>query len=265
MNRIPKIQKYVALVSFAGVALFMRCSVGSTSPDDNTILNDFYIIARQLERAFQHGSQSELDTVFAMWQQAIHPYSSAEITALSDTVRQIYEIFKTFYCPNDLYRVTGGEHENFETIFRYIVVQNSLNYAVVDTDPRYYYYAGVTILERSIPDFRPQLNETDFPVVYLSASADSVIYRYLYQSDGIAKPDHRQRVSFLREAMQLTHHHWISNYHKATMPVVSHIYINERVTQAVVTFRVFYQFGNAYLERSNGSWILIHSELTAIE
>jgi hypothetical protein len=245
-----------------GLVLFWECSSDITSPDDLVLLKDFSEIAQQLEYAYQQGSQSALDTVFIAWQQTIRPYSSDKIT---DTLRHVYNAFQVFYSPTDLDRITGGEHENFETDFRYIVAQNSLHFALVDTNPRFYYYKGVTSWEGSIPDFRPLPNESLFPVVYLSSQADSMIYQYLYESDGTPKQDHEQRVTFLREAMQLTHHHWISDYHKATMPIVSHIYMNELFTQALVTFRVFYQFGQSYFERSNNGWTLIHSELTGIE
>ena len=257
--------KILVLVFCAGLFLLWRCSESVITPDDSLLVNDFSEIANQLEYAYQSGLQSELDTVFAAWHRNIPPYSSDEINKFSDTIRQVYDIFRAFYSPTDLNRVTAGAHENFETDFRYIVVQNNLNFAVVDTNPQSYYYRGVTSRERTIPDFRPQPNETAFPVVYLSARADSMIYQYLYQSDRTPKPDHQQRVAFLQEAMQLTHHHWISDYHKATMPIVSYIYINEKFTEALVTFRVFYQFGQAYLERSNNKWSLIHSELTGIE
>lgn len=259
-------QIFILLIIFV-VLVLNSCKSTPTSPNTSPgdSLKDFGEITNQLEHAYQNGSQSALDTVFTAWQQIIRPYSTDEITSFSDTIRQVYDVFQSFYCPTDLNRITGGEHENFETDFRYIVVQNSLYFAVVDTNPQYYYYMGVTSWEGTIPDFRPQPNEAAFPVVYLSAQADSMVYWYLYQSDGTPKPDHQQRVAFLREAMQLTHHHWINDYHKDTMPIVSHIYMNEMFTQALVTFRVFYQFGQAYLERSNNRWNLIHSELTAIE
>ena len=72
-------------------------------------------------------------------------------------------------------------------------------------------------------------------------------------------------MDFLRQAVQLNHHHWISDYQKATMPVVSQIYVDESLSHALVNFRVFYQFGEAYLERKNGGWKLLSSKLTAIE
>jgi hypothetical protein len=261
MNKIFK----VMLMSCIGFAIFWKCSSDITSTNDPVSLKDFSEIAQQLEHAYQNQSQGALDTAFISWQQLIRTYSSAEINVLSDTIRQVYDIFRTFYCPWDLDRITDGAHENFETEFRYIVVQNSMQIAVVDTNPQYYYYRGVSVWERLIPDFRPEPGEDIFPVVYLSTSADSLIYQYLYQSDGTPKSDHSQRAAFLREAIQLTHHHWISDYHKTTMPVVSHIYLNEMLTQAFVTFRVFYQFGQSYLERSDNKWILIYSELTGIE
>lgn len=261
------IKQIFTLLIIVVVTVLNSCNSASTSPETSqgNSLKNFSGIANQLEHAYQNGSQSALDTVFTAWQKIIPPYSAGEYTSFSDTIQQVYSIFQSFYSPTDLNRITNGAHENFEMVFRYIVVQNSLNFAVVDTIPQYYYYKGVTIWEGAIPDFRPQLNELNFPVVYLSAQADSMIYRYLYQPDGTLKQDHQQRVDFLRKAMQLTHHHWIDDYHKATMPIVSHIYMNEEFTQALVTFRVFYQFGQAYLERSNDKWTLIHSELTAIE
>ena len=262
MNKLYKI----VLICYIGITLFWRCSSDITSTgDDFTPLKDFSEIAQQLEHAYQNGSQSALDTAFISWQQIIPTYSSNEINAHSDTIRQVYDIFQAFYCPWDLNRITGGEHENFETDYRYIVVQNNLQFAVIDTNPQYYFYQGVSIWEGTIQDFRPNLDDATFPFVYLSALADSMIYQYLYQPDGTLEPDHQQRVDFLREAIQLTHHHWISDYHKTTMPVVSHIYINEMFTQALVTFRVFYQFGQSYMERLDNRWILIHSKLTGIE
>lgn len=70
---------------------------------------------------------------------------------------------------------------------------------------------------------------------------------------------------FLRKAIQLTHNHWMDDYHKVTMPIASYIYINEKLNKALVTFRVFYQFGNTYLEKLNNKWVIINSKITAIE
>lgn len=259
------IKRVCTFVLCSGLLLFWGCSDDISSSGERPSLKKFNEIAQQLDSAYQSGSQSALDTVFAVWQQRIPPYSPNEISAFSDTIRQVYEIFRTFYCPTDLDKITGGAHENFESNFRYIVVQNSLKFAIVDTNPQYYYYQGVTTWERTISDFRPRPEDNTFPIVYLSDSANSMIYNYLYQSDGVPKQDHQQRAAFLREAIQLTHHHWINDYHKATMPIVSNIYMNEEFTQALVTFRVFYQFGETYLERSDNKWSLIHSRLTGIE
>lgn len=255
----------MVLIIITGLALFLRCSEGVTSPEDDTTIKNFSEIGQKLEQVYQRGSQSALDTVFTMWQKVIRPYSTSEITLLSDTVKHVYDVFQAFYSPSNLNRITGGIHENFETRFRYVVIQNRMHFAIADTNPKYYYYQGVKLTEGEIYDFRPQPEDKVFPVVYLSASADSMIYRYLYESDGKPKPDHQQRISFLREAIQLTHHHWINDYHKITMPEVSCIYMNRNFTQALVMFRVFYQFGEAYLEWSNNRWNLMYSKLTAIE
>jgi hypothetical protein len=241
------------------------CKEEITSPNDSSSLRNFREIAQRLESAFQHQSQDELKAVFEAWQETIPPYTSEEMVALSDTIQQVYAIFQEFYSPTDLDRITGGAHENFETDFWYIVVQNNTRFAVLDTSLEHLPYPGGIVEEAQILDFRPPQGDLPFPVVYLSTQADSMIYQFLYQPDGTPELDHRDRVNFLRQAMQLTHHHWINDYHKATMPIVSVMYLNDSLTQARVDFRVFYQFGETYLERKDTGWTIISSELPMIE
>ena len=77
---------------------------------------------------------------------------------LSDTIAAAYEVFIEYYSPINLSRLTGGGHENFETDFRYLVIQNSLQVSVADTNPLYYYYQGVNLTKSYIEDFRPTIN-----------------------------------------------------------------------------------------------------------
>ncbi len=251
-------------IAFLTLILSYGCRDKIIEPDESTIKYSFDEIARQLEVAYQNNSQKGLDSVFEMWQNAIPTFTENQKNSFPDTVCEIYNIFEEFYTPEDLNRITGGYHENFETDFRYIVVQNSIEYAVTDTNPEFYYSKGVELINNQITDFRPQ-PPVNFPFVYLSTEADSMIYRFLYQPDGTPEPDHSERISFIRQAIQLTHHHWINDYHKVTMPIVLKIYIDKSLSQALIIFRVFYQFGNAYLERTNGKWKLVYSVLTAIE
>ena len=237
------------------------CADETTSPEPP---EDFGAIAQRLEGAYRQRSRDELRTVFESWQDAIAPYTHEEMAAFSDTIQQVYAVFQEFYSPTDLNRITGGAHEDFETDFWYIVVQNSMRFAVVDTGLEQLGYPEATA-EEEILDFRPPQGNLPLPVVYLSTQADSTIYRYLYQPDGTRESDHRDRVDFLRQTMQLTHHHWINDYHKATMPVVSALYMNGSLTEAKLAFRVFYQFGEAYLERRGSGWTITSSELRWIE
>ncbi|MGK9475813.1 hypothetical protein [Melioribacter sp. OK-6-Me] len=258
-----KISHFFYILSLTLILSF-GCRDKIIEPDESVIKSGFDEIARLLEVAYQNNSLEGLDSVFAMWQNLLPPFNENQKNSFPDTVREIYNIFEEFYTPEDLNRITGGYHENFETDFRYIVVQNSIEYAVTDTNPEFYYYKGVELINNQITDFRPQPS-VNLPLVYLSLEADSMIYRFLYQSDGTPEPDHSERISFLRQAIQLTHHHWVDDYHKITMPIVLKIYIDKSLSQALIIFRVFYQFGNAYLERTNGKWQLIYSDLTAIE
>jgi len=237
------------------------CS-NSVSSDNFTGVSE---LAQQLETAYQQNSQELLNEFFGDWKSNLPSYSNNKISTFSDTVEQVYKIFNEFYSPEELNRIKGGGHENFESNFRYIVAQNSLHYTIVDTNPKFYYYAGVSAIENIIGDFRPSGNALTKPVVFLSEEMESLIFDFFFHDLNEPKDDLDSRVTFLRQAIQLTHHHWIYDFHKATMPIVENIYINDSFNKALVTFRVFYQFGDAYLERKNNNWELIESRLTAIE
>jgi len=248
--------------------LLFGCSDNSgTNPDSESepLTSDYSHLSQQLHVAYQEGSQTLLASFFSGWQELLPPYPPTKMSEFSDTIRSAYQVFDEFYSPANLSRLTGGAHENFETEFRYIIVQNSLQIAVVDTNPRYYYYKGVQVNEITHTDFRPAVEISDYPVVFLSPEMDSVLYHFLFTADSANREDHQGRVSFLRHAVQLTPHHWFRDYHKMTMPYASSIILNDTLSRALVNFRVFYQFGDAYLKREHGNWTLIHSELTAIE
>ena len=251
---------FIKFIGICSIGWFMACDPTTSSLNE---INTHHL-GNQLEKAYQSDSEAMLKDFFKTWKAGIPAYSDVEIADFSKEVRQVYAIFKEFYSPTDLGRITNGTHENFETQFKYIVVQNQLNYAIVDTNPDYYFYEGVEKIDKKISDFRPPCNDLDLPVVYLTDEMDSLIYAFFFD-EGTAKDDFGDRVDFLRQFMQLTHHHWVPEFHKATMPNISTIIFNETFDKARVSFRVFYQFGHANLDYENGRWVLKESKLTAIE
>ena len=100
------------------------CSDGITSPPTTP---QHALPADDLERAYAARSQSLLNQYFGDWADLIPAFSSAQVAAFSDTVRHVYRVFEAFYSPTDLNRLTNGRHENFETAFRYVVVQNTID------------------------------------------------------------------------------------------------------------------------------------------
>lgn len=247
--------------------IIISCGHQSTSPEPNHYSSNLnYIqLSEKLDNAYEHNSQTLLDSFFVVWDEILPSYTPQEVSTFSFNIIEAYKVFIEYYSPTNLSRLTEGQHENFETDFRYVIIQNGLEIAVADTNPIYYYYRGVNITKTYIKDFRPQINISEYPSVYLSSRADSIIFHFLFNPDSTYKDDHADRVAFLRQAIQLTHHHWIRDYHKVTMPHAFNIIFNDSLTKALVHFRVFYQFGEAYLERSEGWWTLISSKLTAIE
>ena len=245
----------------------LSCSNQSTSPDviHPQVKFNSEKLSHLLTGAYEQNSQALLDSFFIAWQQMLPSFTPQMLSSCSDTVNEAYKVFTTYYSPTNLSRLSGGSHENFETDFRYIVIQNDLHISLVDTNPQFHYYDGVKHYDVHLDDFRPTPEISGHPFVYLSPQADSIIFHFLFNEDSTSRDDHNNRLEFLRQAMQLTHHHWFADYHKATMPYAFTIIFNNSINQALVNFRIFYQFGEAYLEKKNSSWMLINSRLTAIE
>lgn len=262
-----KKQTLLNISIFSFMFFIISCGDISTSPEpvSSSSNSNYTQLSEILDKAYQQNSQKILDSFFIMWHEILPAYTPQEVSTFSDTIAEAYKVFIEYYSPTELSRLTEGRHENFETDFRYVVIQNSLQIAVVDTNPLYYYYKGVNITKTYLDDFRPAITIPKYPSVYLSSPADSIIFYFLFNPDSTYKEDHKARVDFLRQAMQLTHHHWIRDYHKVTMPYAFEVILNDSLTKALVHFRVFYQGGEAYLERRAGSWILISSKLTWIE
>ena len=252
----------ISRLHIPGLILLLAC----LSCDENPVTpgQEYDDLKILLNTAYSDSSQAMLDVFFEAWRDTLPALTQNEIQALPDTSKLAYNIFYEFYTPANLRRLTGGTHENFETDFRYIVVQNNISITVVDTLPQYYYYEDVIVSTKTIDDFRPVIKSQGFPAVYLSTEMDSLIKDFLLEPGDDYEEEYR-RVEFLRKAMQLTHHHWIRDYHKGTMPVASAIYINDTFDKAMVSFRVFYQFGSALFELHENDWVLTHSELSAIE
>jgi hypothetical protein len=249
--------------------MFLLISCGnlpiSPQPEPPSQNSNYQELSETLDKAYEQNSLKTLNSFFTLWSYILPSYTPQDVETFSDTIKTAYKVFIEFYSPTNLFRLTEGRHENFETEFLYIVVQNKLQIAVVDTNPLYYYYKGVSTTEIYLEDFRPPINIPKYPSVYLSEPADSIIFNFLFNPDLTYRTDHTSRVNFLRQAMQLTHHHWIKDYHKVTMPHAFTIILDNSLTKALVSFRVFYQFGDAYLERIGKSWVLISSELWGIE
>jgi len=226
---------------------------------------DYLQLSKVLEKAYEKNSQALLDTFFTTWNKLLPAYSSNEAAAQSDTIYHAYKVFQEYYSPLNLSRLTDGQHETFKSDFRYLVVQNKLRIAVADTNPRFYYHYGVTVKETLDEYFRPKINIQGMPSVFLSPATDLIIYFFLFNPDSSLREDYHTRSEFLDKAMQMINHHWIRDIFKITTPNASSITFNKSFTKALVHFRVFYQFGEAYLERKNGDWKLIDSKLTAIE
>lgn len=238
--------KLLACVGVCAALLYLGCGEESGSPNRNHF--DGVNCQELLEKAYKDNNQSTLDSFFLCWHYNEPQITESEFASLSDTIKAIYNIFEAFFTPDDLDRITGGQHEPFDTPFRYAVVQNSINYQID------------TIFKDSISDFRPHAKTTTVPVVLTP-------YYYQILNDFLVNNDSTDldRVKFLKEKICFVHHHWVEEWHFASMPNIGGIRLDSSLTKAAVSFRVFYQFGVAELQKVNNTWTLLSSRLTAIE
>lgn len=80
-----------------------------------------------LEDAYKKKSKERLDDFFEYWRKDVPPISEKEFQLLSDTLKEVYGAFETFYQPLNLDKI--GASEWGDSIYRnvdYLIVQNNL-------------------------------------------------------------------------------------------------------------------------------------------
>jgi hypothetical protein len=235
-------------------------------------------LVRQLDSARSGDQKGRLSRFFAEWNRSFPARASGAIVQ-SDTIKAIYAVFERFYQPLDLLKLGKWEWGNkLNKDASYVVVQNSVSYAVAATDslsPGDNYDDPKPKWE-TIVDFRPPVEIEISRVLYMMPEYDSALNLFLgtqatrvgagdIMNPSFPEGESEKRYLLLRPWLPILHGHWGGYWHLETHPFVSQILFNRQINRALVEFRVGYQGGEGLLVREAGIWKIKESHATWIE
>lgn len=226
-------------------------------------------IIDNLEEAYMDNSETKLKDILEYWHHANPCIRTSEFA--NEKERNIYEVFKAFYTPFDIGRL--GQHEWGSDIYQgvqYIIIQNKIYYD-------FNYHPGTKNISDSIIDFRPDIHfDNGAKNLYLTLNYEIALNAFLgsdyfplgtYGIMSPAVPDEEsyKRQQFLNQYLMIFHGHWGGYWHLETHPEVSVMHFDTGMQKVRFYFRVIYMFGEAYLEKKDGRWELVSSDITMIE
>ena len=233
---------------------------------ENQLLNE-------LEDAYS--GSGNIKNFFVDWNNSVKQ-NSKEFIDQNNTIKNIFEIYRTFYQPLDLLELGDWEWGNsLNNNSKYVVVQEKMFYYIMPNDNFDDFKHWDNELD-SIINFKPPIDIGSDKVLYLMDEYSKAINRFLGSEStklgvgGIMNPsmpieESQRRYTFLREYIPILHGHWGGYWHIATHPEVSYIILNNKLNKAIVFFRVGYQGGEATLVKINNKWRVESSKATWIE
>ncbi len=229
------------------------------------LLNDkAELIYDQLLDAYYSDSHADLENILSTWSDISKPDSF-----IADSLKDVYAVYKAFFSPWDLSRITESEFGNslYEHTKYYVISPIiSYNYSFKDSPKSTY----------TIDNFRPVINNESVKLLYLTDTYESALNCYLGKdnvptSDStIFTPDfdHSEgynRYEFLTPDLKFIHDHWSPTWHLETHPMVYSISFNEKGDSALVNYRIAYQGGETILGKKDGEWEVAYYYMTWIE
>ena len=90
--------------------------------------------ARLLKYSYRKNNSDSLNSFFFKWKNEFKPISNNQFENLSDTLKDVYNIFSDFYTPHDLERIGGSEWgDSLYANVGYFIVQNRIDFTIVET------------------------------------------------------------------------------------------------------------------------------------
>lgn len=258
-------------VLFLAAIILMSCE-----NSDNLITKDYSAywegtdsasVCETFTKAYQNYSEDSsgkhIDSLFDSWSQMYQ--SDENDLELDDYGQAALEVYKAAYKPLGFSERVGASHEDLYVQADFLVVDCSFDYLVTSGFDEDQYEPADTLDRGSVSDAMPQL-DLEKPYVYLTSSIESGIESFLGDeySDAsstfeqpVTAGETKRRMDFLSTRIDMTFAD-----HVSTRPLISDIWLNEDLDVAYVSFILINERGFIRLEKTDGEWDVVDSQLT---
>ncbi len=265
--------------SLLGISLFGTISCGSSPKESKfKVVEDSYQpvhtaqqLTEDLEFAYKHMEPVLIDNFFSEWQKNVKP-NSVEFINQNETIAAIYNVFDTFYKPNDLLKIGSWACvDDINLNCEYIVIQNQIVYSIVNSNN--INEVDLNFSKKNlISNFRPQITSESKNVLYLTDEYEESINDFLgkesmdpAQGDTLQSSQNqsnKRKIELLKQYIPILHDYWGRIWQLETYPYVNRIIFNKSITKARVEFYVGFQSGQALLEKKGNKWIIRESKIS---
>ena len=167
------------------ITIFGTISCGSPKESKLKVVEDVYKpvhtsqqIAEDLEFAYKQNKSVLMNNFFLEWQETIKP-NTIEFINQNKTIAAIYNVFDTFYKPNDLMKIGNWACLNDINLnCEYIVIQNQIVYSIINS-------GNINEIDWSlskknlISNFRPPITLNSKNILYLTDEYEESINDFL--------------------------------------------------------------------------------------
>lgn len=237
-----------------------------------------------LQSAYTSRSEKKLELFLKRWALDSKTTASRLPNKANDTLKAMNEVYQAFYLSENSYLLDTQYRAMPEV--SYVVLNDSLQLALADT----MLFPGEDPLMMNVPDRevlreilwqarqREQVVKKYYPVFHMkNTKVLSLTYRYhqilqQFLSKPVAEKDHsghffadrshdEEKARFLGRYLVMNKGHWGEYWHYLSNPRIGRIVLDKKLSRAVIAFDRHASGGVAYLEKENGKWRVVTSEI----
>lgn len=264
--------------SLLGITFFGTISCGSPPKESNfKVVEDIYKpvhtaqqITEDLEFAYKQMEPVLIENLFSEWKENIKP-NTVEFINQNETIAAIYNVFDTFYKPNDLLKIGNWACvDDINLNCGYVVIQNQIGYSIVNSNNINEVDWNIS-KKNLISNFRPPITSQSKNILYLTDEYEESINSFLREKSiepedveiiqHFRNQGNNRKIELLKHYIPILHDYWGRTWQLETYPYVNRIIFNKSITKAKVEFYVGFQNGEAILQKEGKNWIIKDSKI----
>ena len=240
-----------------------------------------------LANAYKTKSTIKLRVFFEDWSLKTKTMNGEQLNKSNDTIQNIYNVFQAFYKPKELNKIGGSEWgDDIYKNVKYLVIQNDIPFeigdSIIDIFEDTLYFSEIFTKKNTsfrqgvLTSFRPDLSIEGSKCLILTKEYDNIINYFLgskHLSLGIGDimsparsiGESRKRQEFLENYIKIFYGHWGGYWQLYSYPKVEKIRFDNTFNNAIISYSMIYEGGDAHLKKINGIWKLINTRRTWIE